>query len=366
VPKTINENDSTTLSGTFTDPGVRDSHTVVISWGDGSPDTTLTLAAGVLSFGAAHRYLDDNPTGTASDLYTINVSVTDKDAGGASGSTTVAVNNVAPVVGPITGAPVDPQPVGYTATITAAFTDQGTKDTHTATIYWDYNPDTPALTGPTTACTPTSATCKITEPTATTPGSFTASYEYAAAGVYVVRVTVADDDGGAGETFYRYVVVYDPNGGFVTGGGWIDSPPGAYAPNPAVGGKASFGFVSKYKQGSNVPTGETEFQLQLAGFNFHSTAYSSGSLVTSGPMAQYRGTGTVNGVGGYSFVLTARDGQAARGGGTDGFRMKIWNTTTGVIVYDNVKAANDDLTSANTQTLGGGSILIHGAEHRRP
>ena len=33
-----------TLTGSFTDPGTLDTHTVVINWGDGSPNTILTLA----------------------------------------------------------------------------------------------------------------------------------------------------------------------------------------------------------------------------------------------------------------------------------------------------------------------------------
>ena len=42
------------------------------------------------------------------------------------------------------------------------------------------------------------------------------------------------------------LAVYDTGGGFVTGGGWITSPPGAYASDPQLTGKAQFGFVSKY------------------------------------------------------------------------------------------------------------------------
>src|SRR5262249_32209613 len=59
----INENGTFTLNGSFTDPGTQDTHTVVITWGPGEGSTTLNLAAGVLSFSAAHQYLDDNPTG---------------------------------------------------------------------------------------------------------------------------------------------------------------------------------------------------------------------------------------------------------------------------------------------------------------
>jgi hypothetical protein len=47
-----------------------------------------------------------------------------------------------------------------------------------------------------------------------------------------------------------YVVIYDPEGGFVTGGGWIWSPPGAFHPDlegfADVQGRASFGFLSRY------------------------------------------------------------------------------------------------------------------------
>src|SRR6201999_2225773 len=36
---TINENGSTTLNGSFTDPGTLDTHVVTINWGDGSTQT---------------------------------------------------------------------------------------------------------------------------------------------------------------------------------------------------------------------------------------------------------------------------------------------------------------------------------------
>ncbi len=121
------------------------------------------------------------------------------------------------------------------------------------------------------------------------------------------------------------MVVYDPAAGFVTGGGWINSPAGAYAADPTLTGKANFGFVSKYQKGATVPTGKTEFQFKAGGLNFQSTSYDW--LVVAGAKAQYKGTGTVNGVGGYGFMLTAIDGQQPGGGGVDKFRIKIWDAT---------------------------------------
>jgi hypothetical protein len=144
----------------------------------------------------------------------------------------------------------------------------------------------------------------------------------------------------------------------VTGGGWINSPAGAYPASPTLTGKANFGFVSKYKKGQSTPTGETEFQFHMANFNFHSEAYDW--LVVAGAKAQYKGTGTVNGSGNYGFLLTATDGQLNGGGGTDKFRIKVWDKATGATVYDNVLGAADDLSNASPQAISNGSIVIHG------
>jgi large repetitive protein len=136
------------------------------------------------------------------------------------------------------------------------------------------------------------------------------------------------------------------NVGDVTGGGWINSSAGAYTQDPSFAGRANFGFVSEYKKGATIPTGQTEFHLNDVNFHFNSTGY--GGLVVSGPVAQYQGQGTVNGVAGYSFLVTATDGQAVGGGGVDRFRIKIWNT--GGVVYDN---------SAGSDAIAGGNIVIH-------
>jgi len=128
----------------------------------------------------------------------------------------------------------------------------------------------------------------------------------------------------------------------------------------ATTGKANFGFVSKYKKGATVPTGETEFQFQAGNLNFHSTSYQW--LVVSGCKAQYKGDGTVNGAIGYSFLLTAYDAQAGPGGkcsslpvGVDGFRIKITDASSSV-VYDNKMGALDDV---DPQATSGGSIVVH-------
>jgi len=91
------------------------------------------------------------------------------------------------------------------------------------------------------------------------------------------------------------IVVYDPDGGFITGGGWIDSPAGA-CPDFCQGaiGKATLGFVSKYKQGASVPTGNTEINFSAGNLSLHSSGY-DWLVVTGSDYARFKGAGTING-----------------------------------------------------------------------
>jgi len=154
---------------------------------------------------------------------------------------------------------------------------------------------------------------------------------------------------------FEYVVAYNADGGFVTGGGWIESPTGGYALDPDLTGKANFGFVAKYKRGADTPSGKTEFQFRVADLNFHSTDYQW--LVVAGARAKYKGSGTINNDGDYGFMLTAIDGQINGGGDTDRFRIKIWDRAADEVVYDNQMGDSDDADAATE--IAGGSIVIH-------
>jgi streptogramin lyase len=330
---TINEGQSATLGGTFTDPDAQDTHTVVVSWGDGSANTTLSLGSGVFSFsGVSHTYQDNLP---GNSPYYIAVTVTDNHGASASGSTTITVLNVAPTVGAIT-APVAPVPVNTPITVSASFTDPGVLDTHTAVWNWG-----------------DSSTSAGTVSESSGSGTVSGSHTYTADGVYTVTLTVTDKDGASGSSSFSYVVVYNASAGFVTGGGWFNSPAGAYAANPSLTGQANFGLNAKYHAGDSVPTGNTEFQFPAAGFNFHSTSYDW--LVITGSQAQYQGSGTVNGAGTYGFLVTAQDNG---GHGSDLIRIEIWDKSRGnAVVYDTQPGA--PTPAAPTTALGGGRIQVH-------
>jgi len=244
------------------------------------------------------------------------------------------------------GAPVIDEPITIVPAVTAIseeicltanFTDP-MGGTHTATIDWG---DVSTIT-----------VGVVDEDAGTVAGCYT----YTNAGVYTVTLTIIDNYNLIDTADFRYAVVYDSSEGFVTGGGWINSPTGAYTADPSLTGKANFGFVSKYKKGATVPTGKTEFQFKAGDLNFHSDSYEW--LVIAHHKAMYKGTGTINGTGNYGFMLSATDGQIIGGGGVDKFRIKIWERANDDnIIYDNQMGDGDDADP--TTEIGGGQIVIH-------
>ena len=300
------------------------------NWSAGQPNNGISAPRGPESF--AHFWSPDFiaaygfPPGTWNDYVDLNT------VDGTPVQGVVEVSNQAPVVGSI-ALPPSPVQVMQSVTISASFTDVDLNGLHTATIDWgDDGPASPGV---------------VSE----TPGSGTVSsqHSYSTAGVYTITVTVSDGLLAGQRTSTSdvpaYTVVYDPSGGFVTGGGWITSPAGACSwsgcrADGSSAGKATFGFVSGYKKGATVPTGNTEFQFQAGGLNFSSASYEW--LVVAGSKAQFKGQGTINGVGVYKFMLWG-------GAGTPNtFRIRITGAGDGV-VYDN----------GVDQPLGGGSIVIH-------
>jgi predicted outer membrane repeat protein len=247
----------------------------------------------------------------------------------------LTAQNLAPTVGAI-GAPLAPTAVNVAITASAGFTNV---DGNTQTAVWNWGDST---TSPGSV-----------SQTGTT-GTVTGSHSYSTDGVFTITLTVTDSKGGGATTStFQYEVIYNPSAGFVTGGGWITSPAGAYPANPTLTGQANFGLNAKYHNGDTVPSGNTEFQFPAANLNFHATSYDW--LVITTNQAQYQGSGTINGAGNYGFLVTALDGG---GQGADKFRLKIWDKNhNNAVVYDTQPGA--PTTAAPTTALGGGRIQVH-------
>jgi hypothetical protein len=279
-----------------------------------------------------HPSINCNDNGT----FTVRLTVSDGIASPVYDEAQLTVDNVPPDITAVVVLPfVDGYvyPITGQPTVDATYTDQGSHDTHTCMFeVFDYQN---IEVGPDRTC---GASLGVTE-----------------AGVYTVKVTVTDDDGGSDYETIQ-VVVYDPSAGFVTGGGWIYSAAGAYKADMSLEGKATFGFVSKYitQKDKTTPalTGNTEFVFHAGNLNFNSSSYEWLVVNGIGTRAQYKGKGTINGGGVlYPFILTAVDGKT---GGTDQFRMQIFQTDGETVLYDNYVSG-----PATEQPLGSGSIVIH-------
>jgi len=277
------------------------------------------------------------PNGMVHVVWQQSGATTDSDISASTFHLPETGSNHSPVINQIT-APLDPVMVNSTVFVTADFSDPDFADTHTAVWYWgDGNSE--------------SGLVNEASGTRTVSGS----HAYANPGVYVVTLTVTDNQDAADTEIFQYVVVYNPVDGFVTGSGWINSPAGAYVPSPSLTGKAHFGFVARYQKGASLPIGSTEFQFKAGDLSFRSTAYDW--LVIAGAKAQFKGVGTINGSDSYGFLLTVTDGQVSGGGNADKFRIKIWDRETGEVIYDNQPGADE--TADPSTAIGGGSIVIH-------
>ena len=208
----VNEGGEAVVSGTFSDVGLLDTHSVVIDWGDNTPTTLLMsggpnpdgssfadLGNGVWSFSATHRYADDNPTDTASDVYTIAVTVADDDSGATSTAAGTLVHNVAPTI-EILSTSVTQDGAEVHAVLSGTYLDAGVEDTHEILIDWGV-PGEPA-DGTTTITTagPNPDGVVLTD-LGNGLWQFEAPHTYqdsdTSPDVFDVSIVITDDDGGS-------------------------------------------------------------------------------------------------------------------------------------------------------------------------
>ena len=231
------------------------------------------------------------------------------------------------ITGPAAPLAVDEQPIS----IEVAFSDDDFTDNYSATWTWgDGSSDT--------------------EDDAISPAS--KDHTYTAPGIYQIAVTITDDDGSDTEK-YGYVVIYEPGDGFVTGGGWINSPLGAFIDDKGHTGKLHFGLVAKYNN-ADLPSGKTESQLQDTALNFNAVRYDW--LIIDVPYVFFQGTGTINGSGDYNFMVSAMDEKFTSDPSEDRFRLRIWDDGD-VVFYDN--EFDKDIYADPITRIGKGNIGLH-------
>jgi len=132
--------------------------------------------------------------------------------------------------------------------------------------------------------------------------------------------------------------------GMATGGGWFIPEWNKQAGLVNEGGKATFGFVAKQKQGTS--SGQLEFQYHGDGLILKSTSYDW--VLVAASQVMFEGIGMINGLDGYRFRVRAVDGDKL-GTGIDRFEIRIW---TGGDTFDfpTYRAEGD---------LAGGQIVVH-------
>jgi PKD repeat protein len=319
-PYSANEGESVTLAATGADP---DGTAVSFAW-DLDNDNVFETPGQSVAFAAVD----------GSFSYPVQVQVTDASGATSVDGAVVNVANVAPAVGAIGGASSTANLAAPVA-VSAAFTDPGVIDTHTAV--WDWGD------GSTSAGSVTEANGS---------GAVSGSHTYAAPGVYNITVTVTDKDG-ASASASRQQVVYAANGGFVVGAGVVNSPAGAYAAHPGATGRAVLSFLAQYpRRSATVPTGHVQFTLLSPRFSFGSRGFDW--LVINGTEARLVGSGVVNGQGGYGFLLAVSDQRTV-----EKVRLKVWDKATGSVVYDTQPGAADN--AAPELTLQGAAVVFDGA-----
>jgi PKD repeat protein len=161
TPTTINEGQTIQLSALAKDGGTSDNLTYTWNLGDGSNPITGN--------NIAHTYTDNGN-------YEVTLTVTDKDGGSTQQTTTVKVDNLAPIVNLTTPTTTTSTGSGQalnqgeTLNLGVTYSDPGIKDTHTIT--WNFGDGTTPITG-------------VTNP----------NHTFIKAGTNNVTVTVTDNDG---------------------------------------------------------------------------------------------------------------------------------------------------------------------------
>jgi hypothetical protein len=187
----------------------------------------------------------------------------------------------------------------------------------------------------------------------------TGSHYYSEAGMYDVTLTITDTYGKSASKIYSYVIVFDPDNGDVTGGGWMNTQRGDYRLKSTCE-KGNFGFCAQYDKNLNLK-GNLTFHIN--GVNFHVSSTSLDWLLVDNDHALIKGKAKVNCNSGYEFLVSAVDIDMKKNcnHSVDLLRIIVWNSK-GDVIFDNQD--DDSMFSRPTDGISQGSIVIHGNKRK--
>lgn len=282
--------------------GWNNSIPVTVTWNVSDPESGIATST--------------NCDATVINAPTLGTTVTCSAVNGAglssSASVLVKIDISAPVTSNALATP-DPVIVNTDVTITATVTDTGGSHVASSEFQVDGGPfdDLAGAFGSDTV------NVSLTLPASATPLLQTP-------GVHNICVRGTDFADNIGAVQCVLFAVYDPNGGFATGGGGANSPAGADLANPSGSGPVTFAFNPKYLPNNpTVPSGDLEFHYNAGNIVFKSTSWDF-LVVTNGNHGQAQGTGTINGSTVCKFSLDAWNA-SFQPGNVDAFGLTIFN-----------------------------------------
>jgi hypothetical protein len=310
--------------GSFSDPD-GGPWSVVITWGDGTPDTTFTANSPGPLPSKTHTYGEEGP-------YTVTIAVTDTLVD-RSDSKTFAINVSDPPVVASGGFSFDAN-VGTDTGLQplATFTDPGGAEPnasdstpatstghYTASIDWGDGTTSPGAIAPLTPSSPSQVF--------TVTGNHTYTTESPVSGFHVVTTI---DHEGVISTATSTAIVGRP--GKVTGGG-------------RIGDSREFHLDVQPDKNDGFK-GHLNYKDRTNDVDLRSTSITFVSILIDNKHATIKGTATVNGTSGYTFNVHVED-NGEPGKGSDRFRIQLSGPTS----YDsNAFAANGGLlTDGNVQ-----------------
>lgn len=277
-----------------------------------------------------------DPTVTCDDDGTFIATMTVTGAAGTlSASTLVHVYNVPPRVTITSPHRWDKFQVGAAIPVTVAIDDPGTHDTHDCLYIWDDNGRTSAVTANDSAhrCVGVAG--------------------YSDAGMYTIAVTVFDDDSASAGARVM-IVVFDP----IAGKANIDgSARGTLFADPNVPGDTYVHLDAAYNGGGTFPpTGVFETWIQNHPYRIKPESV-QWLVITPDHKVAARGTGTINGQSGYSWLIYGRDDPSS-------VRIVTWRTGTDPepqnLLYDTFPGTTEfDMDRISYRPTISGAVQIH-------